>query len=508
MPQVSLETAVREFKPSPFQSAFFDFVKYGKGNCFLRARAGTGKTTSVLHGFKFVERPARIFYAVFNKRNQLEAQEKAAKLGITDVDIATFHAFSFRAWRRVCPRVAVDEKGKWEYLVGRESPVPEIYSGFVKKLVSLARQRALGVFGDIEDRSEWFDIIDHFDLYTDLEEHANAERGVELAIDCLKESNYIGRETISRFGRPVVDFDDMIYLPLIFGAHMDQYDFGGVDEGQDTNPARRAQARKMTAPDGRICFVGDEAQSIYGFTGADNDAVDQIIKEFNCTELPLTETFRCPKAVVRVSAPFVGGDYTAHESNPEGEVVDAEEIDMKALTDKDAILCRKTAPIVEYAYTLLRNGIGCHVEGRDIGQGLITVLTKWKIKTTDAFLSRLEDWEEKQTQRLIAKGNELQAQSVRDKADTLRILCEGCQEISQVIDKVNALFVDTNGESKGVTLSTVHKAKGREWPNVYILGYRTMMPSKCARLEWQQIQERNIIYVAMTRAQNKLILVD
>ena len=51
-----------------------------------------------------------------------------------------------------------------------------------------------------------------------------------------------------------------------------------------------------------------------------------------------------------------------------------------------------------------------------------------------------------------------------------------------------------------LTLSTIHKAKGLEWPTVFILDARTLMPSKWAQLPWQKVQERNLQYVAVTRA--------
>jgi ATP-dependent exoDNAse (exonuclease V) beta subunit len=56
-----------------------------------------------------------------------------------------------------------------------------------------------------------------------------------------------------------------------------------------------------------------------------------------------------------------------------------------------------------------------------------------------------------------------------------------------------------------VTLSTIHKAKGREWPKVFLLGRNRYMPSKYATQDWQLDQEKNLIYVAVTRAQEELI---
>ena len=75
--------------------------------------------------------------------------------------------------------------------------------------------------------------------------------------------------------------------------------------------------------------------------------------------------------------------------------------------------------------------------------------------------------------------------------------------------KILTLFQDQDGTAKPtLTLATAHRSKGREWNKVYILGYRQYMPSKYARQAWQVEQERNLQYVAITRAKSELVFVD
>jgi superfamily I DNA/RNA helicase len=75
---------------------------------------------------------------------------------------------------------------------------------------------------------------------------------------------------------------------------------------------------------------------------------------------------------------------------------------------------------------------------------------------------------------------------------------------------INSLFGDTEpGQRPRVlTLSTIHKAKGREWSSVFILGANKYMPSKWARKEWQMEQETNLEYVADTRSKSVLISIN
>lgn len=489
------------FQPSPQQAAVFTFATDGMGNVFIEAVAGAGKTTTLIETCKLFKGLGAAFVA-FNKSIVEELRLKVAALNL-DVNVDTFHAYGFKAWRKVAPGVRVDARAKWDDLL---EYVPPALHGFVKKAVSLAKNRALGLYGRIEDKAEWLAIADHFGLFEDLDETFSDDLAIDYAIKTLKASNNMARQ--------LIDFDDMIYCPVLFGARLWQYDRVLVDEAQDTNDARRALVRKLVKPNGRIFFVGDTHQAIYGFTGADADSVDRIVKDFSCKRLPLTVTYRCPKAVVAAAQQYVS-HIQAHESAPDGLVREFTEEQFTGSFDKllptDAILCRKTKPLIELAYTLIRKNIACHVEGRDIGAGLLALLNKWKsVKTVDGYLSKLESWEEKQTEKLRAKGNDIAADAIADKAATMRVLCEKQRTLADVAARINSLFEDTEPGKKprNLTLSTVHKSKGREWPNVYVLGFKQFMPSQMAKRDWELEQETNLIYVAFTRAQETLTLAD
>jgi DNA helicase-2/ATP-dependent DNA helicase PcrA len=316
----------------------------------------------------------------------------------------------------------------------------------------------------------------------------------------------------------LVNFDDMIYMPVVSGVKLWQNNWVFVDEAQDTNPARRALARKMLSPFGRTVWVGDRHQAIYGFTGADADAIDRITEDFKCASLPLTITYRCPKAVVEEAQKNVS-HIVAHDDAPEGSVVEMQckaflkDDVVKTLVADDAILCRKIRPLVSLAYSLIQRGVACHVEGREIGAGLIALINHWrKVKTIDALRKRLEVYADSESQKLIAKGRETQAEAVRDRVETIYVLIDAQPPATSLDDlkrRINEMFQDSEHERKPtLTLSTVHKAKGREWPRVFVWGRDDYMPSAMARQVWQVEQENNLIYVAVTRAQRELILVN
>ena len=513
------------------QSAVVDWVRNGKGSAFVEAVAGSGKTTTLIQLLAATR--GSVAFAVYNKPVAEEIKAKIAKYiekGLIPADLArrlrvgTFHSFGFGAIIRVYPKVVVSDSRKKLASENKEIAVENFLSfkfmadddewvqsmfPFVHKLVGFAKQRARGVYGATSDRSKWYEIVDHFDLAHEIRSPELIEFGVEMAIAALDEH--------VRLAPTLVDFDDMVYIPVVTGMKMWENDWFLGDEAQDTNPARRALARKMLRRDGRSVWVGDRHQAIYGFTGADSDAIDQIVTQFNCCSLPLTVTYRCPKSVV-AEAQTVVSHIEAAPSAPEGEVIRTSyETFMSKYVDSskptDGILCRNTAPLVATAFSLIKRGVPCFVEGRDIGKSLLTLANRFSARSVDKLREKLEGYAERETQKLIAKGKETQAASLQDRVDTLLVVLSECKRPTELPQKVYNLFADTVSETgvktvrKMVTLATVHRSKGREWPRVFVLGRDVYMPSRWARQAWQLEQESNLIYVAYTRTMETLVLI-
>jgi superfamily I DNA/RNA helicase len=174
----------------------------------------------------------------------------------------------------------------------------------------------------------------------------------------------------------------------------------------------------------------------------------------------------------------------------------------------NAVLCRLTKPLVSLAFQCIRKKIACKVEGRDIAANLKKTILRWKIDSLEDLEDRLADYLEKETTKLLAKKQETKLQVIEDTVETIRIIIEECRKekkytVAEAADYVDQLFDDN---VKGIlVLSTIHKAKGREWPRVYWLDRANTCPSRWARQNWQQEQEVNLCYVAATRAQSELI---
>lgn len=513
------------------QKDVIQWAKEDSGSLNLVARAGCGKTTTLMELVFYIvdHNLGDVFIGAYNKAI---ADELSARLKKHDIDwraayAGTLHSAGFSAWRRVA-QVKVDGDKVDNILQDRMVEADyKLYAAFVRKAVSLAKQRAFGVLCDWKDTEEWKKLVEHFgldDMLPDAhppsdkwDQPDHLKRAIEISIKTFRASVAQDYE--------IIDFDDMILAPLIHDARVYPKDWVLIDEAQDTNPARRALAMKMLKPrTGRLVAVGDPAQAIYGFTGADADALNQLVTQLNSKELPLNVTYRCPKSIVRLAQTWVA-DITAHESAPEGTLrtiaLDEQGTQEgsdgvmdtfwnEKLTKNDVILCRNTAPLVELAYRLIRRGTPCKIEGRDIARGLVKLIRRWKIKRLNTLRDRLASYSEREIQKWLAKGKEERAAQVEDQVATLNILITNAEvqnihDIDGLVAYVEGMFGDQEKDPDVLTLCTVHRSKGREWPRVYLLGRNSYMPSKWARKPWQVEQEDNLCYVAVTRAMNELV---
>jgi superfamily I DNA/RNA helicase len=101
-----------------------------------------------------------------------------------------------------------------------------------------------------------------------------------------------------------IDFDDMLWLPVILGHKFSTLDWLFVDEAQDTNDIQIEILERSLGHSSRFVAVGDPHQAIYGFRGANSDALDKIVARFACRTLPLSVSYRCSKAVVAEAQKF------------------------------------------------------------------------------------------------------------------------------------------------------------------------------------------------------------
>ena len=515
-------------KYSPEQLAAINFIRDQKsGNLMLTAVAGSGKTFTLIEMLKAITGKTDVAFCAFSKNISVEIAKK-----VRDIEneltckpyVGTCHSFgNAELKKRFAKSMLMDSDSapqkKIDVLMDKvvnkttnEVGVPIEYRAFVRKAYSLARQWGVNVMPEFPMASQeaWLKLVDHFDLEDELFD--GDDMPWDLSSHIREAVNWTVR--VIKLGvamaETMYDFEDMIYLPLVYNMKMQQYDVVFVDECQDLNPTRRALAQKMLKVGGRAVFVGDPRQAIFGFTGADHMSVDNIIRDFNCTVLPLSWSFRCPKTVVQFAKKWVNHIESTPDA-PEGitETINEKNFWSMSFNASDAVLCRNNAPLVDLFFSLMAKGIPAHIEGKDIAADLIKMVNRFpKVKKMSTLVEKLIDHKEKKVQKYNAKGQELKAERIADVIDAIVTVAENLPADSPVSDlrtRITSMFQNADGEKvKTLTLTTIHKAKGREFPRVFWWGRNLYNPSKYARKDWQILAEDNLCYVAATRSKAEL----
>ena len=483
------------FSPSPYQQNVFNFIKNGRGNAVVEAVAGSGKTTTIVKSLSMINRNSSVLFLAFNKTVVEELRSKVPR----HVEVATYHSVGFRSLRYSLRgrRINIDNNKTFKFI--KDIPFKDknefgLYCNSIKQLVSLAKSHGYGVLDDAMNLDQ---IVEHHDLFSRYPEELNFDKLKEyvetILSKCKKQTN-------------IIDFDDMIFMPMVLNTSFKRYDYVFIDEAQDTSHVQRNLLTKMLKYRGRLIAVGDSKQAIYGFRGADSGSMDAIKREFSAKSLPLSISYRCAKSIV-ARAQTVNSQILPFDGNPEGSVTNLNTYNPSDFKPEDAILCRNTAPLVNMAFALIRKGVSPNVLGRDIGKGLISLCQKWKtITKIDALLDKLDSSYINAESK--CNGDESKLVNFADQIACIKIFSNnvpsGDNSVSTLVSIIDNFFGDC--QDNRITLCTVYKSKGLEWHKVYLLDPEKFNPAWVS-MPWQIVQEQNIEYVAITRAIDELVYI-
>lgn len=461
-------------KPDQYQQAVIDDAAAGAGHVVVRARAGSGKTSTILNALERVPRGRSILVCAFNTKIRDELSHKIAQRGLR-ADVATLHGYGARQCR-----ARLDEGKGTRILEEILGGAPREYAATVRKGVSLAKGKLLRERSDVARL-----IVDH-QLDVPVGEEARFAEDVLAAM-------------IAAYHEPAtVDYDDQIWLPLARKVRVWQYDTVFVDETQDLNLAQIRLAMAACKPGGRICAVGDDRQAIYAFRGADEHALERVVSELGARTLPLSVSYRCPRRVVNRARELVP-DIEPASHAPDGEVDEVSEKRLVEAKAGDFVVSRKNAPLVKVCLRLIRAGTPAAILGRDVGAELGALIQKSKARTVDRLLEWASEWETTQTRRARANNPEANVDRFKDTAECLRAVAAGAQSVEDVRAELRRIFDEADTDARRVTLMSTHKAKGLEADRVWLLR-DTYAPERST-------EEANLLYVGITRAMHSLRLV-
>lgn len=500
----------QEIKYSKYQKDIFDYIEHGQGHLVVEAAAGSGKTFTLIKCLELIPNDKRILLTAFNKDIVNELKKKAKEF--PNVECKTLHGLGMLMVMK-----NVDEM----------SPVPEIFkyssqfysnpSAYTK--INLFRLKKHDRKTYMDNVKKYVDFARYFLCQTpkDLDE---IEKAYE--IETVADEKEVAMKLLEwgKTNLKTMDYTDMIWLPNVLNLKPIglQYDYIMVDECQDMNKAERELVLKCFKMGTRMVSVGDENQLIYQFSGSDKDSLNTLKNLPNTKCLPLSISYRCADSIVEYAQRIVPS-IEKNDDHRAGNVL--EDVPLEDVKDGDMVLCRTNAPLVDLYNRYLKLGKKSYIVGKDIGSNMKTIIesmsmteVNWGSIEKDGLFIRLYDDLFETRNKIMAESNvskedAINSRQFQDKLDMINAIgamANGINSVDELLGKIDVVF-PKKVQKEGIKLSTIHKSKGLECENVYI-ACKSLMPSKNATTKWEKRQERNLMYVAYTRAKNKLGFLD
>lgn len=489
----------KSFTPSTYQGKIFDWIEKGAGDAIVHAVAGSGKTTTLVEASKRIRTKHSIFLAF----NRSIAQELETKLG--GMNASTLHRLGRRlVTKHLRPGGKASNGGieldELKYLNLRRNFLKryklsdeqvKLFGRELDKLLNLTRL----TLTDPHDGGALLGLIDHHEIQIDA-------AYLDL---CVKAVAPILDDGISRAAEHI-DYTDMVWLPNVLnvpGAAVYEWIF--VDEAQDLNAAQRELVLRSRAPGGRILFVGDVGQAIYGFAGADSRSMQQIAAATHALELPLSVCYRCPSSHVELAQSLVP-DIKPAPGAPRG-ILARPSIHqaLGQMKPGDLVISRCSAPLAKVYGELRKANIPAYIEGSDLKKTLLRIVGKigrQRGVNFSRFPALLAAYAEQQVAdiRQNHPDPEVAEIDLRDHISTIEAVYRAArpQTADALIEAIEEMYAEHDPD-KAVRCSTIHKAKGLESENVFLIA-PDLLPHPKATKEWQRRQEYNLLYVAYTRA--------
>ena len=509
MPRKKKEAEKIEYPWSPYQRAIFDYIEHEHGHLVVEAAAGSGKSTTLIKCLDFIPNNDKVLLTAFNTDIVNELKKKTSDR--PNVEVRTLHGLGLLFIKKNIPQAsAIPEPFKYDSFIKNN----------IKELTSINTYTLRG--------REYFRYLDNIKKFVDFGRYYLCQTVRDLdfieeryGIDTIADEKEVALK-VMEWGKnalETIDYTDMVWLPnvLYLKPLGLLFDFIMVDECQDMNKAERELVLKCFKMGTRMMSVGDSSQMLYAFSGGDPESFNALKSIPNTKCLPLSISYRCGKSIVDFAKKIVP-TIEAADNAVDGQVV--KNVSLDAVKDGDMILCRNNAPLVQIYNEFLKLGKKSFIRGKDIGNNLKAIVKSTKqdelnadCKADGVFVRLYDDLFVSRNKLMEKFGidaetamNSPQIQNKLDMINALEILAEGIKTSEEIIEKIDEIFPKRD-KKDGISLSTIHKAKGLEANNVFI-ACDSLMPSKSAKKDWEIRQEYNLMYVAYTRAKHILGFID
>jgi len=527
--------------------------------CVL-AGAGTGKTRAITHRIAYgvhsgVYSPQRLLAVTFTARAAAEMRSRLRDLGVGSVQARTFHAAALRQLQFF-----------WPQAVG--GALPNLLDHKAQMIAEAARRLRLSTdrasIRDLASEIEWAKVS----MLTPANYLEKAQdRGTPGGFDLTAVARVFQSYEDVKTDRNVIDFEDVLLItvgilqedPKVAATVREQYRHFVVDEYQDVSPLQQRLLELWLGGRDDLCVVGDASQTIYSFTGASPKHLLGFKAQYpGATVVKLIRDYRSTPQVVRLANELLAGRRSGGPvadaawaaplqlvaQRPGGPVpqftecsddeAEAATVALKARALLDAgtpasqiaVLFRTNGQSEAYERALASAGIGYQLRGgerffarKEVRDAILQLRAATRAVTHSTAPEPLGQLVRDIVSSLGYTDSAPQSGgAVRERWESLAALVALADELVlsrgaefSLADFVNELQERSLAQHaptvQGVTLASLHAAKGLEWEAVFLVGLSEgLMPISFADTPETVDEERRLLYVGITRAKEHLYL--
>ena len=532
-----------------------------RGPVCIVAGAGTGKTRTITYRIAHLVNsglvnPQRVLAVTFTTRAAGEMRDRLAGMGVEGVQARTFHSAALRQLRYFWPQVAGDQP----FMLLDKKKFGMVARAAQAVGVDTATETVRDLLGEIE----WAKAsLISPETYAQQVENFHRTPPVSAVETAAVYGRY--EESKRTPSGLLLDFDDIIInttailenYPGIADVFREQYRTFVIDEYQDVTPLQQRLVEAWLGERRDITVVGDANQTIYSFTGA----TPRFLLDFSttypdATVVRLERDYRSTPQVTelanaviaRAHGRIAGTRLTLRGMLPPGDPPHFKEFasepeQAREIASRIADLLGRGVPASEIAILYRMNSQSAVFEQALGERGIV-----YQVKNGEGFFTRAEI--QQALHELIALANRRDTQSLgnahgenlsslvravlarlglaedepegvqsRERWQMLKALWELIQDLTSshptlTLNGLNAQLharaeAKQSPRTEGVTLASLHAAKGLEWDVVFLTGLEEKsLPIRYAidAGETQIEEERRLFYVGITRAKRQLFI--
>ena len=528
-----------------------EVAAHPSGPMVVLAGAGTGKTRAITHRIAYGVQsgayvPTRVLAVTFTARAAGEMRTRLRDLGVVGVQARTFHAAALRQLHYFWPQAI---GGAAPEVMGHKAPAVAEAASRVGMRLGRSELR------DVAAEIEWSKVsLLTPETYPDAARRARRE---PPGMDHTAMARLISAYEDVKGERGVIDFEDVLLLTVgileeredIARTVRGQYRHFVVDEYQDVNALQQRLLDLWLGGRGDICVVGDPAQTIYSFTGA----TPQHLLRFTDTHpgaatVRLVRNYRSTPQVLTLANTLLTGpsghrrggavELVAQREGgpaPELTVLDDDQAEAAWVADRVTQLVKAGRPLREIAVLFRTNG-----QSEALESALADADVPHLVRGGERFFSRKEVREAILLLRGAARTDDgskplpdfvgdvlggmgwhpdapASTGAVRSRWESLKALVDLAARLAAatpearlpelVRDLDERIAAQHAPDVEGVTLASLHAAKGLEWDVVFLTGCSDgLLPIMMAEGAEEIEEERRLMYVGVTRAREVLHL--